>query len=122
MEGYLTSIHNKSFTISLTKLRISAHCLQIEKGRHQNTPATQRLCPTCNQNVEDEFHFVMTCPTYSKERDMLLQNINTKTNLILPDTQLDMFHVLLSCPTSISVYMGQFLHSSLYKRDQIINT
>ena len=45
----------------------------IEKGRHHKPiiPRTERICPICNQGVEDECHFVTTCPTYQGDRTIL---------------------------------------------------
>ena len=60
-ENYLDDVHIKQHRIALTKLRISAHKLQIEKGRYSR-PAVQRSDRICkylnralNKNVvEDE--------------------------------------------------------------------
>jgi hypothetical protein len=31
----------------------------LEKGRHLNIPVEQRICPLCEQEIEDEYHFIM---------------------------------------------------------------
>jgi hypothetical protein len=60
-EKYLSCISNKWHLYSLCSLRISAHKLEIELGRHNNVERQFRLCRLCiKQNiyvVEDEFHF-----------------------------------------------------------------
>ena len=43
-EGYLNFITVKKYRIPLSKLRISAHNLEIEKGRHLNIPRAERTC------------------------------------------------------------------------------
>ena len=43
---------------AIAKIRCSDHCLEIEKGRHRNTPRDVRLCKMCSDMaIEDEGHF-----------------------------------------------------------------
>ena len=43
-------------------MKLSAHDLEIEKGRHHNTQRNLRLCKHCStQNLENEFHFMLVC-------------------------------------------------------------
>jgi hypothetical protein len=37
----------------LIRFRISAHNLDIEKGRHQNIPLNERICKLCKLEIED---------------------------------------------------------------------
>ena len=54
----------------VAKLRCSSHTLEIEKGRHKNTPSENRFCKVCNQGaIEDENHFVSTCQLYENLRE-----------------------------------------------------
>lgn len=46
----------------LTKFRISAHDLKIERGRYLGLPVEERLCDLCKKNIEDEIHFMFNCP------------------------------------------------------------
>ena len=56
----------------LCRFRISAHRLQIERGRYQGIPPDQRLCAQCGSGeVENEIHFILTCPKFTKERENL---------------------------------------------------
>jgi hypothetical protein len=43
-----------------SKLRISAHDLNIERGRYANIPRPERFCCKC-QVLEDEVHFLDSC-------------------------------------------------------------
>ena len=75
MENYLNTIRNVKRRIQLSKLRLSNHVLMIEKGRQYGIEPGNRLCPLClNGNVEDEFHFLLKCKTYSHLRKNLLEN------------------------------------------------
>ena len=67
-EIYLRSITNRDVRKCFTQFRISAHQLAIEKGRHRNIKAHNRLCKFCQTNeVEDEFHFLIKCQKFSSE-------------------------------------------------------
>jgi hypothetical protein len=58
LENYLSIVsfeHRKK----ITKLRISAHKLQIEVGRYQGTLPQNRVCHRCNTGViDDEIHYL----------------------------------------------------------------
>ena len=50
--------------------RLSSHSLQIELGRHNNTPINDRLCTRCDYNaVDDEEHFLIHC-SFLMRKDM----------------------------------------------------
>ena len=60
---------------AMTELRISAHNLEIGKGRLFRTipiPAEERFCRHCVSKVEDEIHFITECPLYENIRKELL--------------------------------------------------
>ena len=71
-EKYLSDLTNVKHRQALTKLRLSSHRLQIEVGRHTNgdneIPREDRICPLCRNGVEDEVHFLLTCPIYKDLR------------------------------------------------------
>ena len=80
----------------LTRFRIGAHKLEIEKGRHYNIDVEKRICKLCNDGVEDETHFLLTCKSLSNIRDPFLNNIKEKyKNIELLDNN-PMFIWLLS--------------------------
>ena len=55
---------------AVAKLRISAHQLLIETGRHRNIDRNDRKCTLCNlDQIEDEFHFILICPFYKDIRE-----------------------------------------------------
>ena len=61
---------------SFSRLRVSNHKLEIELGRFKNIPPEERYCRLCNLNqVEDKFHFIMSCSVYSEHREQLFQQI-----------------------------------------------
>ena len=61
--------------IVLYKFRSSGLKLAIETGRYVNIPKEQRICIYCNMNViENEYHFLLICPTYSILRKFYIPN------------------------------------------------
>ena len=75
LEDYLLKIENISDRTALSKFRLSNHSLTIEKGRHQNLHLSDRTCPFCPDEIENEFHFLIKCPTYTRLRKKLLDDV-----------------------------------------------
>ena len=68
----------RSLRANFSRLRLSAHSLMIEKGRHftKKIPVENRLCKLCNFNeIEDEFHFMIRCSYYNNPRDVMFADI-----------------------------------------------
>ena len=66
---YLQKSLNPTYRKYLSKFRLSAHSLNIEKGRYNNTNRRDRICTLCNSSdIEDEFHFILKCPIYNDLR------------------------------------------------------
>ena len=100
MERYLQVIKNRKHRVSLSKLRLSDHCLMIEEGRHKRplTPREERFCPHCPGVVETEEHFIIECPAYEGRADLLdkivqkapqFNNLNNHDKFIFMMTQED---------------------------------
>jgi hypothetical protein len=69
----------KSDRSLLSKFRLSAYSLAVEKGRYSNIERQDRVCLSCDTGeVESEYHFFSTCPHY----------IQIYTNILLAQTQL----------------------------------
>ena len=50
------------------KFRISAHKLEIEKGRYIGLKVEDIICQLCKDYIEDEVHFLLQFLTLQKER------------------------------------------------------
>ena len=73
-EQYLDIMGENKYRQALTRFRISAHNLNIEKGRHLNINREQRICNKCNMKViENEYHFLLVCPFYTNIRKTYLK-------------------------------------------------
>lgn len=81
MEGYVTNSCFKARQ-QLSKLRLSDHKLEIEVGRYKRPkmPREKRTCPFCPNSLEDEYHFVATCPLYREEREQIKTEIFNNQN------------------------------------------
>ena len=79
MENYL-SLGSTEVRQKLAKFRIRAHRLQIELGHYKNpypVPRELRFCTKCNcGSIENEFHALMRCAKFSKERLDLFSALN----------------------------------------------
>ena len=73
LEPYLGLVQNRSQRIHLTRLRISAHNLNIERGRYKGLALEQRVCKYCPSeiNIDDELHFLTKCKTFLTSRNCL---------------------------------------------------
>ena len=97
MGKYLLTVQNPMTRKEFTKLRISAHQLQIELGRYtvpRMTPVEERVCKTCGV-LEDERHFILTCPVYSDARIELFDSLQSFTTLQSLNTE-DRFAFIMS--------------------------
>ncbi len=68
---YLSCVKDHKLRKTLTKYRLSDHCLAIERGRHRQRwqPREQRLCSLCSQKeLETEEHFLLHCDYYHNIR------------------------------------------------------
>ena len=74
-EPYLCEIKNINVRKLVTKFRLSNHRLMIEVGRHQGLNIEDRICPLCSASVENESHFLLSCPIYKYQRELLLNPI-----------------------------------------------
>lgn len=73
--------------ISFTRLRLTSHNLQSEKGRWSRTPPNRRVCSCDRISVQDEHHALLKCPrTHDIRRrynNMLsLHSVTTVTELL----------------------------------------
>ena len=71
IEPYLLNVRSTTLRVSMTRLRVGCHSLEIERGRYhklQSIPVCQQLCEKCNM-IEDEIHFMCVCSKYNTFRD-----------------------------------------------------
>ena len=66
------------------KFRTTNHRLPIETGRWQGLPLCDRICTLCKNNqIADEFHYILECKTLSNVRKNYLGNYySSRPNVI----------------------------------------
>ena len=122
LEKYLLQIKSKEKRQYVTRLRVSAHNLYIEKGRYSRPkiPADQRFCHSCNnQSIDDEIHFVTSCELNSKIREHMYSKI---AQFIPSFSTMDLhnkFEFLITCfngDAEISLLFSEFVYNSFTLR------
>ena len=82
-ESYLDLITNSKDRFNLSRLRISAHHLEIERGRYKKIPQENRTCAWCKlclgqDIVENENHLLNQCDLYASNRQITSQKISNQ--------------------------------------------
>ena len=73
LEKYVECISHDSLRSELAAFRLSAHNLEIERGRHFGVSRQNRKCRLCSMGmVESEYHFLLVCPLYTDLRRSFL--------------------------------------------------
>lgn len=80
----------------LAQYRCGILPLNIEVGRYRNIPLDNRLCTLCpNRSIEDEFHFLCTCPIYNDIRSILYETIMYYDDSFIDLDDIDKFFTLI---------------------------
>jgi hypothetical protein len=115
LEDYL-AIANEKHRIAMSKLRVSAHTLAIERGRYTRpvTPINERVCKTCTGNViEDELHFLIDCERHATQRSQLFTKISNKCMQFSNLNNQDKFVYMLSSGTDTAKFVAAFIFENL---------
>ena len=104
-EPYIDLVKNRNQRSDLTRIRISAHHLEIERGRWSGTPANQRFCKYCKFSgsteklVDDEKHFALICPSFAVKRQCFLGKLRS-IGIIFDELDNDQKLKIILCPVS----------------------
>jgi hypothetical protein len=81
-ESYL-ELKDFSSRNAISKMRISAHELPIETGRYSGIPRNERVCPLCNNGVDNELPYLLECnmPKMINTRVPILQKVMSNDSL-----------------------------------------
>lgn len=122
VEPYLVNSLPVTITRAIAKLRISAHNLEIEKGRRQTNYVLpqDRLCKCCSMNeIEDEIHFIVNCPSYDSIRSRTLALCFDIDRLTPTETLTKLF---CSEEHGVLLRLGNFIVESFKLRESIIDS
>ena len=125
IEKYLHQVNNKKNKKALSRFRLSNHSLMIEKGRHQRPriERNERKCFICKDKVEDEIHFVINCPLYTDERDILFQVCRQNCihfDALTTDAQKFIFIMTNENP-GVTRSLAKFIYNSFKIREEVIS-
>ena len=111
IEDYISEIPYND-RCQFARLRISAHTLAIETGRHARlkVPVNQRACQMCNSGaIEDEIHFVTICDKFR----LIRQNIFKKIQNICPNFDMlsteDKFYYIMNSGGTVLKLCGSLI-------------
>ena len=119
LEKYLLTHTNTDDRSQLTKIRLSNHPLMIVKGRHQSIEKQSRFCPFCENQVEDEIHFLLDCRALTHLRMELFSKINNETEDAISRNRTDKFKLLLS-NENITHITARYISRALSPREFIM--
>ena len=109
IEKYL-ELNERNMRKALSAFRISAHNLNIERGRYLNLKVEDRQCSICNV-IEDEIHALCQCKKFNVLRDQMYQTIIKKLNINKTDKEI--FIEILTCgDTVILKAVGMFISAA----------
>ena len=120
-EPYIDLVQSRNQRSWISRLRCSAHNLEVEKMRWSNVPAAECVCTVCHSGeVGDEFHFAMQCPVFNVKRACYFGKMSS----ILPRFKnlsiKDKFKTML-CPSVSAAckVTNQFLRIMFLARDKL---
>ena len=112
-EQYLTQVCNIRDRIALTKLRISDHDLQIERGRYEKPykKPVERTCPKCLLQTEDEKHFLIKCELYNDVREKLRQkSYEIKVLCLQKSSDEHLFNTIMHPPQKAQTIIAKYIN------------
>ena len=99
------------------KYRLSSHKLNVETGRYQGVDISQRICTLCDNNeIEDEIHFILLCPSYSALRTLYI-----KPYFYRRPSVFKMIQLFSSNNVKILRNLGRFLIHATAKIKELLN-
>ena len=123
-EKYLDLIENTKYRTSLSRFRLSNHNLMIEKGRHAKPKIEthQRFCYFCKTLIENEKHFLTSCPLYSPQRIYLEKICREYCNQYDTLNRDEKFIFVMSNENKhIQNALGNFISTSMSLRDKLVD-
>lgn len=88
--------------------RTRNHKLPVELGRWIGTPLNERKCTLCNEDIGDEFHFIMKCRSFNGPRKQLINPLySIKPNVIKYKKLLNTTNIQQL--TNLCIFIGKIL-------------
>ena len=118
LEDYITHYTSKRCRSLVAQFRLGILPIHIETGRFTKTPLNERICKICDLNeIEDEYHFLLSCPKYITPRETLYNSSRKLIpNIKELNTQEKFINIVQLCPK----YLANYLVTSLEIRNSIL--
>ena len=97
---------------ALSAFRISAHRLNIERGRYMKLKVEDRLCTTCKV-IEGEIHVICQWTKFQMSRNQMIQII-TEKKVNMNKTNKKIIDILTSSDIDILKAVGLFVYTCNY--------
>ena len=121
LEKNLIIRYNLKHKIALTRFRMSNHTLLIEKGRHAKIDKTERKCYFCPDTIENEQHFLISCPLYSRLRINLITPCIENCSKYINLNEEQKFIFLMSNENEIIIKaLAKFVSDAFMLRERIV--
>ena len=96
----------------------------IEKGRHRKPvlPRSERICPICENGIEDECHFVTTCRIYNEARNDLFQVTDKLTSNFkeIPTNEKKFIYIMSNEDPNLLAKLGEFTYQAFEQRKKCL--
>ena len=124
-EPYLDMVHNRNQRSNLTRLRTSAHSLEVELQRYKVPPVpySERYCRYCTMQVPgNEVHFLYYCETFLNKRQCLLGKLSSINPIIKNLDPTNQIKTML-CPATLkaTTLVNKYISIMLKARTNIDN-
>ena len=125
VEPYIELVQNRNQRCNLTRIRTSAHQLEVEVLRYRvpAVPYCERYCNYCTMQVPgDEIHFLGFCETFLNKRQCLIGKLSSLNPNILNYSPLEQVKLML-CPTTAQAakLVNKYIYILLKARENIDN-
>jgi len=111
-ENYLLCNIPRRFRVDLAKFRVCSSKLEVETGRYLGVPLEDRKCKLCLDSnfecIEDEFHVLIICPSYSSIREIYLGNVAT---------MYDFVNIMSNQEMEFQIRLAHFVHYMFMLRE-----
>ena len=120
-EIYLHCVKILKFRVALSRLRCSAHGLEIEIGRRNAIDVQLRWCKLCARVnefvVEDEYHFVLVCSAFTELRTSYLPQ-----HIVEQPTTSNFVELFKSSNVKVIQNLANYVYKGLKLRDMMLST
>ena len=119
-ESYVRTVMSRAHRSALAKFRCGVAPIRLETGRYEGLPVDQRLCPFCENCIEDEYHVILKCPQYDHIRlPLVAEAVNM--NQTFNEPSLEMLYFILSNESpDFQRLSAKTLHTILQHRRSIL--